>query len=573
MIEILGTILLFFGCVIGLAWPLAANLALDPGEKMVATVVLSLVGSWLIGWVVYVMVLPTLLLWAVPALAILNLALTHRSLGATLRSPIGTEMAVAHSLVTAASIGWLALVGSYSGGDWIGDWFGHWDRARFFLERWPRDILFTGFDPLTSRPPLANVVTGIFLRISRLDFAHYQIVTTLLNALAFLPAALLVRRFHPAPEKTDAPDRIRAVRLLAVLFMVNSLFVQNSTYAWTKLMAAFFVLAAVYFFLRAHDPDAPPSAGILCATSLAAGTLAHYSTGPFVVVLVIAWLTLGAGRWREQRWRNETLVAAATGAVLLATWFAWAVAVFGWQRTLLSNPSVTDGAPTVAEHLWRAGLNIRDTLVPHFLRSVDFSPFSQRSTWGTWRDWSFLVYQRNLFIAMGSVAWIAILVTVWRLWHGAATRARWFWLSLIVGTVALGVAAHGPRDPWGNTHIGEQPVVLLGLALLAAHWSRLTPLWRRFLIAGAACDFVVGLALHFGVQSYLLDRWLSPGRSAEDVFTSYSKFAAFNLYWKSRIKADFFSDILPAHPALVIALLGALLFLALYRTTEVKNSP
>ena len=573
MSEALGVALLFFVSTLGLAWPVAARLALDPAEKFVVSVALSLLGSWLIGWAVYVFALPTAVVWVIPALATVNLALSRKSLTSTLRATPGTELAVSHLLVTAASVGWLALIVSYSGGDWIGDWFGHWDRARFFLYRWPRDILFTGFDPLTSRPPLANVVTGVFLRVTHIDFARYQIVTTLLNTLAYLPAALLVRRFHPVSDNGNEANRTRAVRVLALLFMVNPLFVQNSTYAWTKLAAAFFVLTAIYFFLRAHDAHAPRSAGILCATCLAAGTLAHYSTGPFVFVLAIAWLVLGAGRWREERWRNGTLVAAATGAVLLATWFGWAVAVFGWERTLFSNPSVTEGAPTVAEHVWRAGLNIRDTLVPHFLRDVDFSPFSQRSTWGTWRDWSFLVYQRNLFLATGSVAWIAILLTTWRLWQGATTRDRWFWLSLIAGTVVLGVAAHGPRDPWGNTHIGEQPVVLIGVALLAAHWSSLTQRWWRFLIAGAAVDFVVGLVLHFGAQSYLLDRWLTPGRSGEDISTSYSKFAAFNLEWKSRIKADFFSDIIPAHPALLIVLLGALLLLAFYRATEVKNSP
>ena len=89
----------------------------------------------------------------------------------------------------------LWLVASYSGGGWTSDWFEHWERTQFFLDRWPLDTKFLGFGALPARPPLANLVTGALLAVTRQDFAHYQFFTTLLNSLAFLPAALLARRF------------------------------------------------------------------------------------------------------------------------------------------------------------------------------------------------------------------------------------------------------------------------------------------------------------------------------------------------------------------------------------------
>ena len=280
MAEYLFTVLLFFGTTLGLGWPVAARLALEPGEKLGVAVALSLIGVWLIAWAVYVFVLPTGLLWVVPVLGGLNLLLGRKSFVRAARSVDGEELLVAQAIVTASSVGWLAVIVSYSGGDWVGDWFGHWDRARFFLERGPRDILFTGFDPLTSRPPLANVVTGAFLHVTRIDFAHYQLVTTLLNSLAFLPVALLARRFQPAAGSGAATGVNQTVRLLAVLVMLNPLFVQNTTYAWTKLVTAFYVLTGLYFFLRTRDADPPRSAGPLCGACLAAGVITHYSAGP-----------------------------------------------------------------------------------------------------------------------------------------------------------------------------------------------------------------------------------------------------------------------------------------------------
>jgi len=159
----------------------------------------------------------------------------------------------------------------------VGDWFGHWQRAMFFLHHWPQDILFNGFDPLPSRPPLANVVTGAYLRITRSDFAHYQLASTVMSSFAFLPAALLARRFQVSSPVGSGRDTLYVMNILAVLFMLNPLFAQNATYAWTKLPAAFYTLTAVYFFLRTRDADAPDCASWLFGVTLGGALLTHYS--------------------------------------------------------------------------------------------------------------------------------------------------------------------------------------------------------------------------------------------------------------------------------------------------------
>ncbi len=226
-------------CVLGLGWPLAARLALEPGEKLLAAVVLSLLAVFVTAWAVYTAALPLAALWLLPAAAALGLTLSVRSVAAALSDSAVRELLAAQAFVTAWSVFCLAFVVTYSGGGWTADWFEHWERARFFVERRPLDTLFIDHAVLTARPPLANLLVAAGLGLTRVDFARYQLFSTLLASLAFLPAAVLAQRW-------GGP---RAPRLLAVLFCVNPLFVQNATFAWTKLPAA--------CFPRACSPPCP----------------------------------------------------------------------------------------------------------------------------------------------------------------------------------------------------------------------------------------------------------------------------------------------------------------------------
>ena len=276
--DTFGSIVLYLVLIFGLAWPLAARLAWPGPEKLLASATLSTLGVFVIAWAVYVFALPRASLWALPAAAVVGLGLGWRPLRETWRDAEVRGLAVAQLIVMLWCVGWLALVVNYSGGGWTGDWFGHWQRAMFFLERGPRDILFNGFDPVTSRPPLANLVTGAFMALTKIDFAHYQLATTVLGSVAFLPAALLARRFHLRQGFGGHAGGRNCTALLAVLFMASPMLVQNATFAWTKLPAAFFTLAAVHYFLRAGERESR-GAGLWCAATLAAALLAHYSAG------------------------------------------------------------------------------------------------------------------------------------------------------------------------------------------------------------------------------------------------------------------------------------------------------
>lgn len=562
-------LLLFPLVTFGLAWPLAGRLALDPAEKLCATAVLSLLGAYLLAFAIYLLGLPATAFWALPVLASAGLVAGRRTLRGTLADLDVRGMLMGLVLGALWCVGWLTLVVSYSGGGWASDWYEHWERTRFFLERWPVGTKFLGVYQLPARPPLANLVTGALLGPTGATFAGYQLVTTLLNCLAFLPAALLARRFH-SRQSSDEPvgGGRAAIAVLTVLLMLNPSFMENATFAWTKLIAAFFTLSGVYFFLRAHDSVAPPAAAPLCAASLAAGILAHYSAGPYVVLLAVAWFGLGRTRWREPAFWRRTALAGLVGAAILATWFGWSFVEYGLSPTLASNSSAAVQPAWRDHQLLKIGLNLRDTLVPHFLRTVDPALIAQRSPWGYLRDWLFQLYQVNLLFVFGSVAWLALLVRLTRDGRTALPRQRGFWGLLAGGAILLGVGVHGARDTWGLAHICLQTLVVLGLAYLAARWPVLGRGWRITLLAGAALDLILGIALQFAVQNYALDRWLAPHEPPLDLLQSYSEPALMNLGGKLVHHVEFLSDVLPVPGVVVSGFLACILALALGRAAR-----
>lgn len=552
--DTLGSLSLFALLSFGVAWPVAARLTGTAGERLLASVMLSWLTIFVVAWIVYVGALPHGVLWVLPGMSLGGLWLGRRALRDLWREAEVRDLAIAQAIVTASVVAWLALIVSYSGGAWVGDWFGHWQRTAFFLERGPRDILFNGFDPLTSRPPLANVVFGALAVLTRKDFAHYQLACAFLASLAFLPAAVFARRLGGRAN----------VAVLAALLLVSPMFMQNATFAWTKLHAAFFTLAAFHFLLRTDAPDCP-RAGLLAAIALGAAILTHYSAGPFALVFAAVWLA--RGRWRDAAWWRGTAVAALAGAAVLALWFGWALATYGAKGTFLTNTSVTDAATGAGTQLTNALLNVRDTIVPHFLRDVDYGFIAQRNPWGWWRDWFFQAYQINLVFLCGSVAWLAIVAALAKSAAPVRPAVRVGWAAGIIVVALLGVLVHGARDRWGLAHICLQPLALGGLALLAARWEAIGPVWRRIVVAGAAVDFGLGIALHFGAQSLLIDQWVgsaAPGGPLD----GYSAHAQINWRAKLHFRHTFFGDAYANSEFVILPLLVGLLGFAAWRAAK-----
>ncbi len=564
--------LLFFLCGVvfvlacfGLAWPLVIRLRLTPADQLVLAPALGHVLLFLFGWTVFVFRAPLgLLALAAPA-GLVGLLSGWRALRALVRDPAARELLVGYAFVTLWAIGWLAVVVSYSGGGWAYDWFEHWQRMLYYLRGLTPGEHTIGPYSIAARPPLVNVVTGVLLAPVNFSLPYYQLTTLLQGTLAFLPAARLALRFAPAGTCATVP-------LVALAFMLSPFVVQNATFAWTKLPTAFLLLAALVWLLRAREAAAPTLPLTLAALLFAAALLAHYSAGPYIVMLGALWL------WETRRHParaarlRATALAAAAALLLLLPWFGWTSQVVGGTG-LSTTTTVTGAKPGVGDQLVVTALNLRDTIVPHFLRSPDPAFIAQTSRWGAVRDFFFQSYQLNLFLAFGTVGWLALAVLVQRTWRQQRQPDLRFWTTLCGGVIFLGVAVHAPRDEWGITHICLHALVLLGLGWLAASWATLSRPWRLALALGAACDLVAGILLHFAVQGFLVDRWFGGPEWVHTARTHYTAIANATLAQKLRTRQEFVSDLLPFPAELVLALLAALLMLAVVRTRRALLAP
>ena len=560
--DTLVCLLLVLGVAFGLSRPIIGRLRLNPAESLVAGAALSLILAWAVAWAVFTTGAPLPLYWIVPALGLAGLLAGLRGTRALLADPVARDLAVGQLVITSWCVLWLSFVRSHSGGAWLGDWLEHWQRAEFFLRQWPKDRLFFDIYQVPARPPLGNVLTAVFLRATAADYAHYQVIMAALCSLAYLPVGLLAVRFGGRS----------AARLAALVLMLNPLFVQNSTYPWTKLQAAFFILAGLYFFLRVRDQDAPPAtAGVLCGLCLGGAVVTHYSAGPYVVVLAAAWIVLGFRIGWSPGFARATALSALAGALVLAPWFLWSFAEYGVRATLLSNSSVTMMQKTPGNPAVVMALNLRDSLIPPQVRGFEGSLFRQTSPWGALRDQAFLVYQLNPLLALGCVGWVVALREAIRAARAADRREGRFWALALSGIVILSFATYGDRDHYGTGHICLQSLVLLGLAFLASRWGTLGAGWRRILVLGWAVDFALGIALQFAVEDFALDRWLTPARSVQEASSTYGVVAQANLSEKIIAHFAYFADISPTPPALVLALLGAILCMALVRARRTPD--
>jgi 4-amino-4-deoxy-L-arabinose transferase-like glycosyltransferase len=567
IVDTLACILLVLGVTFGLSLPFVGIFRLNPAESVVAGAALSLLAAWGFAWAVFISGAP---LWAyglLPVFAAAGIILAlrrHRVAAGIAGDPAARDLVVGQLSVTGWCVGWLAFVRSHSGGAWMGDSFEHWERAHFFLRQWPADRLFIDLFQMPARPPLANVLTAAFMRLTREDYAHYQVISAILCSLAYLPVGLIAGRL-------GGP---RAARVAVVVLMLNPLFLQNATYPWTKLPAVFFILTGLYFFLRVRDNDpASGRAAIACALALGGAVVTHYSAGPYVATLALLWFMMGWQRGWRAPFPAMTAAAALAGACVLAPWFIWSVADYGWAGTFLSNSSVTTLGKWQGSHLVKIALNLRDTLIPPQVRGFKGTLFRQTSPWGTLRDQCFLLYQVNLPLALGCVGWIAFVREAWRESRVAAARDRVFWALAIAGFVVGSIAVYGDREHYGITHICLQSVVLLGLAFLASRWERIGRGWRIALALGCAVDFCLGIALQFAVEDFAIDGWLTPGRPMAEVARTYSGVAQANLDEKIIAQLPYFADILTTPPALVLALLGAILCMALLRAHRQPANP
>jgi hypothetical protein len=391
--------------------------------------------------------------------------------------------------VTVGCLAALALIRTYSGGDWIGDWVGHYHRAHYFLHQDPAELWIFTLDPFTARPPLLNLATSALMAQGDESFAAYQVYTTLLGTVAVLPFCRLV---------VTAGGRRRSLALVPLLLLVNPLFMQNATYSWTKLGAAAFVLTGVWFFRRAMTGGRPRH-WTLAGLAFSAAVLAHYSSAPYALAAVAAYGWLHRDRWGAAEFWASTL-RRSLGAILLGlTWIGWAIARQGFAATLLANTSVKQaGELSAAGQLQSFALNLWHTVLPPPWPGADMAFLQHGDPLSTLRDRIFVFAQTSL---PGMAGFGGLVVLLW--WLGCRLGPVKRWLPgaiLLAALVVVGVAVHPARMRWGAGHICLQPLAL-GFAAVAIATLPALPAWiRRIALLGWLVDAGLGVGLHLSIE-------------------------------------------------------------------------
>jgi len=463
----------------------------------------------------------------------------------------------------------LALIRNYSGGAWYGDWLEHFQRSLHFAERGPADAKFLDRYTLPSRPPLMNLICAHFMAQAGRTFAVYQVSSTLLNMLVFISACQALSLFSKA--------RRAPVSILAAFLMFNPLFVQNTTYAWTKLLTAFFVVSGTCLY--AAGLSRPSRSRTLIAFALlCGGVLAHYSAVPYLLFLgthyAVSLLRRGKIPWKEPV--SVGLLCAA----VLASWFTFSVATYGAAITFGSSSAVKDTSRrSFAANAGKVLLNVRDTIVPHVLRDVDLTWFRQSNRWGSLRDTLIEIYDRNLFFIFGSVG-AALLARLFLRRPPAPSSegpaAPRFWFAYAAFNIVAGIAVHGTPMALGLAHICLQPLAILGLTFLAARVSSLGRPWRLAALAGLAVDLCFGVFLHIWIEGIAVVKVpLGGGNWTLDARDGLSLLTYGN--WRLKVENDlmFLGDQVSAFKAplqvIVLATAAAVLYLFFRRVLEAQG--
>jgi hypothetical protein len=545
-------------CCLPMGLLIVRPLKWNRGETLAAAIGVSLLVVYLFATAVYLLGIDWRVCWVIPVAGVIAAGVGFKTLAQLLRFTHTRQQMLGYLFLLLIGIVLLSIIQHYSGADWVGDWREHYERSLFFLHRSPPQTQFIGLYALPARPPMMNLIAAAFMGIAGERFELFQFIFLFLNLLIVFPCVLLAGHLVKFAQ--------RRVWMIVAMLALSPLVLQNATWTWTKLLSAFYVILAIAFYLRALRKD-DPRRMVFAAAMMAGAILVHYSAAVFAVAVAVHYLLVLR---RRRRLAVEFLGSAAIAAGLLLTWFGWSLAVYGVGTTFGSNTTVTDTQQlTLIENLVKIGTNIIDTLIPHPLRLPprEFRlQYDQPNPFGLLRDYFFTLYQSNLLFALGSAGWIAILVLMRRM------KIAPFWPIFVPLSILLGIAVHGAASEFGLTHVTLQPLVLIGLTLLAAGMLRLPRSGRVALLLFMAADGVVGIVLHVRIESLPFAMWppIPGGPSAEHGYQvipfargMLNVFAMQNSALRFQLGVPYFADPFTRLGTLLCAVLILLLAVAL----------
>jgi hypothetical protein len=422
-----------------------------------------------------------------------------------------------------------ALLPAYRGSNWYFDWWMHYDEACVFVGDKPVNTEWANSYTLASRTPLFNLTTAFVMGLAGHDFAIYQLASVLPSICFVLVLYLLLRELFGR----------RAGRLALLLAPLNLWMLHNAWFTWPKMLAAYYLILALYFYLRslryrASDPSV--AAGYFISFGVAAllGFMTHQVGLVYVLPLL---LHAGLSAWRNPIFRprsSELIACGLMGLVVAAPWYVWLASTLGRDKITGSTP-ITLGDTSarfnpLAIANWM-GCNLGASVVPlgigrGFLTEkpldADVPPWSvevyqAEKRWffgpptlvGLYRGVTELYF--SLFTGAITISLLVFLIAIIRrrrresilapLAPAPADSAVWsaVWFFLVGGT--LGSAfLHPGRIAHGIAHSAAFPSALV-LAALA--WGLLSRA-RTTVAVLVGCGMVLEFVLMFWSHWWLL---------------------------------------------------------------------
>jgi hypothetical protein len=227
-----------------------------------------------------------------------------------------------------------ALLPNYRGGNWAFDWWMHYDQALIFAGRQSPDTVWLGSYNLASRTPLFNLTTASVMSLAGSDFAVFQLASALPNCVFVLPLYLLLRNLF---------DR-RAGYVAVLLAALNVWLMHNAWFTWPKMLAAYYMLLGLHFYLQAvrsrERQTAVASRYYLYAVCCGAlGYMTHQVALFYFLPLVLHAVVLSLRNRAFRPRPAEVAVSILAVALLLAPWYGWLVFQFGWRQVVGATPA------------------------------------------------------------------------------------------------------------------------------------------------------------------------------------------------------------------------------------------
>jgi hypothetical protein len=366
---------------------------------------------------------------------------------------------------------WLILLGTqsllpiYAGGGWYGDWWMHFEISQFYLGQRALDVTYFGQYTVFSRTPLFNLVEAFFMALWGRDFAVYQL-TALIPNVVFVPLFLLL-------------IKSRRVAVMLVLLALNPFIWLNLLYPWPKLLAAAYILASLYLYLR------PGSSAWAWGGFMGLAVLSHPSAIFYGLGLA---LDLSWSKRSNFKMITTDLVWATVGLVgVIMPWFIWGRWLTGSWFFLAG--SVVSGRKPFNLLWWLVErvLNFGVTFVPYDLLGAMYRAVTQLALPSfelSSLDPIFHYYYNTLPGALTTVLSLYLMKQGWPSWFKALAG-----MGLLGGVLLQpGLAKHGVAPE------SMAPLVLLGLVLV----GRGLDIIRNYngVLGVLALEFIASRGLH-----------------------------------------------------------------------------